>query len=134
MSKEIRLKQHYLREQNKCYGILFMRVPEDQWPHTEPMPTEVWRNSQFLVQVFPHKDGAARMSVNRTMIGEDGRWRDGISWEELQSIKNQIGYSACWAVEIFPPSFEVVNVANMRHLWLLREAPAFAWEKREAVA
>jgi hypothetical protein len=32
-----------------------------------------------------------------------------------------------WAVEIYPADGDVVAVANMRHLWLLPEAPAFAW-------
>ena len=31
-----------------------------------------------------------------------------------------------WVVEILPAAESQVNVANMRHLWLLPEAPAFA--------
>jgi hypothetical protein len=30
-------------------------------------------------------------------------------------------------VEVYPPDEAVVNVANIRHLWLLAEAPAYAW-------
>jgi hypothetical protein len=28
---------------------------------------------------------------------------------------------------VYPPVDEIVNVANMRHLWLLDEAPPYAW-------
>jgi len=134
MSRESRIRQAYLREQNKAYGLLFVRIPEEQWPKTEPRPVECFRNSQFLVQIFAHEDGASRMTICRTVIGDDGMWKDGIAWEELQSVKNQCGYAHCWAVEIFPPSQEVVNVANMRHLWLLPEAPSFAWKRKERAA
>ena len=33
------------------------------------------------------------------------------------------------AVEVFPADDQVVNVANMRHLWVLPEPLPFAWEK-----
>jgi hypothetical protein len=31
------------------------------------------------------------------------------------------------AVEVYPPAGDVVNVANMRHLWVLRDRLPFAW-------
>lgn len=33
------------------------------------------------------------------------------------------------AGEVFPAESDVVNVANMRHLWLLREPPPFGWRR-----
>jgi hypothetical protein len=42
-----------------------------------------------------------------------------ITWDELQTIKNDVwGKSAC-AIEIYPPQDRLVNNAPMRHLWLL---------------
>lgn len=48
--------------------------------------------------------------------------RDGISWDILQQIKNDILGKDVLAVEIYPPEDEVVNEINMRHLW------AVPWE------
>lgn len=83
-----------------------------------------------MAVVYQSGDGAQRVSVNRTLIEEEtGRWVDGITWDELQEIKAQIGRQDAWAVEIHPPTDEVVDVANMRHLWLLDEAPAYGWRR-----
>lgn len=58
-----------------------------------------------------------------------GEWADGISWDELMRIKSEVGYKDSWAVEVYPSDSHVINVANMRHLFLLKEKPDFAWEK-----
>jgi len=131
MSKEIRLKQAYLRKQNKLYCTTMSPVPFIEWPRNifalKAIPSAVWRSSEFCCQVFPPQDGATRLSIMRTMIGNDGQWLDGITWDQLMRIKSDCGFRDYWAVEIFPPQDEVVNVANMRHLWVVSERPAFAW-------
>ncbi len=44
-----------------------------------------------------------------------------ISWEELQEIKTaNWGRNAC-AIEVYPADADIVNNANIRHLWLLGE-------------
>lgn len=68
-----------------------------------------------------------RMSVNRTALTKDGNWDADIGWEELQRLKAEAGYGNMDAVEIYPSDKDVVNVANMRHLWILSEPLAFAW-------
>jgi len=46
---------------------------------------------------------------------------DGITWDQLQEIKNEmLGEDVC-AIEFYPPSDEVVNSVAIRHLW---EIPA----------
>lgn len=55
--------------------------------------------------------------------------QDGISWDALQEIKGAVGYADRDAVEIYPRDADVVNVANMRHLWITPEPIAFAWRK-----
>jgi hypothetical protein len=77
--------------------------------------------------VFAPENGAIRLSVCRARMGKNGRWEDGITWDQLQRLKAECGYADSWAAEIFPPDAQVVNVGNLRHLWLLPEAPAFAW-------
>lgn len=129
MSKAIRAKQRYLREQNRKYGVHMERVSFDAYPDDGNRRVAVYRSNSFLAQVFEEMDGAVRISIMRTMVDEDGEWLEGISWDSLIAIKNECGFSAHWAVEIFPPADEVVDVANMRHLFVLPEAPAFAWRK-----
>ncbi|MGL0761287.1 DUF4222 domain-containing protein [Citrobacter freundii] len=62
-------------------------------------------------------------------MANSGRWKDGISWDALQEIKNAVGYADRDAVEIYPAQKDVVNVANMRHLWIVNEPLNFAWRK-----
>lgn len=58
--------------------------------------------------------GGRHLSVERV----DGK--SGIPWDELQRIKNErLGPEAC-CIEFYPPSSELVDEINRRHLW---EAP-----------
>lgn len=120
----------YLKQQNKQWPSVLKCIPETEWPEMglaqQKMPVEVWRSCRFLVQIYPDK-GFKRISVMRTILGPDGRFRDGISWEELMRIKAQVGYGDQWAVEVFPPNNAVVNIQNMRHLFVLPEAPLYGW-------
>ena len=50
-------------------------------------------------------------------------WRDGITWDELQRIKNECLGEDVWCVEVYPAQSELLDVANMRHLWVLDEPP-----------
>ena len=105
-------------------------VPERDWPSSPPgapRPFEVYCSREYLVQVFHESRDVYRISVCRTKRGPDGRWLDGITWDELQQIKREVGFGDHWAVEVFPADLDVVNVANMRHLWVLKEKPDFAW-------
>lgn len=43
------------------------------------------------------------------------------SWRDLQWIKNEIAGSERAAVEVFPPEAELVDSANMAHLWVFPE-------------
>ncbi len=90
----------------------------------------MWRSRAFLVQAFHEAGGIIRLSVNRTEWCERRkRWREDISWDDLQRLKAEAGYGDRWAVEVLPADGSVVDVANMRHIWLLPEAPAFAWKR-----
>lgn len=134
MSREIRLKQAYLREQNKLWPSAMTPVGKEEWPDATRLlrtgltnPFSVFRSKNFLAQVYLPVNGATRISIQRTMIDDDGNWLQGMTWDDLMTIKSQIGFENEWAVEIFPPIDEVVNVANMRHLFVIPEAPEFAW-------
>jgi hypothetical protein len=123
----------YIRAENAKYGSAFVQIPSDRWPrHTGGVERiAVWRNRSFLVQAFKEDGGVIRLSVNRSMVDESTmEWLDGITWDELQAIKGGVGYGDREAVEVFPPSGHEVNVANMRHLWVLPEPLPFAWRRR----
>lgn len=44
-------------------------------------------------------------------------------------IKRQLGYGDFDAVEVYPKDNDVVNVANIRHLFILNEPLPFIWRK-----
>jgi hypothetical protein len=92
----------------------------------------LYRSSRFLVQIYEdgELDTPIRLSVCRTEINDRGQWQDNITWEELQEIKNQCGFEYSDAVEVYPRAKDVVNVANMRHLWVFDEPLRFAWRKQ----
>ncbi len=107
---------------------------EQAWKGLGYRPLAAWKSPQFLAAIYNDKSGFNRLTVNRTCLkpGGSGRWEDGITWDELQQIKRLIGFGDVWAVEIYPADDELVDVANMRHLWLFPEAPPFAWTKNPA--
>lgn len=89
-----------------------------------------WRSKDFLCQLAECASGYLRLSINRTVVDvTNRRWRDGITWDELMRVKRECGYGEWFAVELFPADDDEVNVANIRHLWLLREPPPYAWRK-----
>ena len=47
------------------------------------------------------------------------------SWPEMQRIKDEIAGPRATAVEVYPPRAEVVDDANMYHLWVLPHALPF---------
>jgi hypothetical protein len=124
----------YLRQENAKWPDALTPWPRDQWPNDmagAPGVIAVYRSKGFLVQVFGEPEPVvARLSVLRTAIKRDGSWQEGITWEEMQRIKREVGYGDFDAVEVYPPDVDVVNVANMRHLWVLRDGLLpFAWRK-----
>lgn len=116
-----------MEEENAKWPIELKRVPRDDWPQTKlQWLMEVWRSRGFLVQIYYEGD-VKRLSVCRTTIKENGHWAEEITWAELQSLKEQCGYGDKAAVEIYPPDKDIVNVANMRHIWVLDTPPSYMW-------
>jgi hypothetical protein len=127
----LKAKRTHLKEENRKYGPTLVPIPPSQWPvllrTAERPPIYIWRSREFLVQFFAEPNCAGRLSINRTEINSDGGWKDGITWNELQELKKQAGFADCWAIEFFPPEDDVVNVANIRHVWLLDKLLPFGW-------
>jgi hypothetical protein len=131
-SKELRDARRYLHEENKKHTVQLSPVPKDLWPKTDNQNRiALFRSKEFVVQVVDEGKGAIRLSVNRSEIANDGNWKEGITWDELQRLKSEAGYGDKDAVELFPADGTVINVANMRHLWILPESPAWKWKAAE---
>lgn len=128
-AKERKRADAYLRMENAKYSEQLRHLPRESCPHPDGPQIAVLRSKEFLVQVFPEANDVLRLSISRARMLANGRWDDGISWDELQRLKREAGYADRYAVEVFPADKDVVNVANMRHLWLLTEPPPFAWKK-----
>jgi len=108
-------------------------VPKNLWPegwnkHKHP-PSIVYLSAHFLALIYPD-DNYTRISICRTSRMEDqSDWQDNISWEEIQKIKSECGYGQMDAMEIYPRDSDVVNVANLRHIWVSKKPIPCAWRK-----
>ena len=122
-------QRRQLERDNAKLPATLREVPRDEWPNPTAPQLRVLRSRDFLVQEFA-ADGPARvrLSVCRTALAGD-RWQDGIAWDDLQRLKRECGYGNADAIEVFPADADVVNVANMRHLWVMAEPVACAWRK-----
>lgn len=70
-----------------------------------------WESETYIAAAF--QDGEAiRLDIQR----KDEK--DGISWDELQRIKNECGFEDKDAVEFYPRQKDVINTANYRHLYI----------------
>lgn len=125
----------YLARMNARWPATLQEVPPEGWPDYENAKlVRVLRSRHFLVQVFEEGgDGSVlRMSVCRAAIKDDGNWDDELTWNELQWLKHEAGYGNQDAVELYPPDQDVVNVASMRHLWILPLPLPFGWRAQRA--
>lgn len=125
-----RLRRRRLQKASQQYPSKLVYIPRDSWPaDVPPGLLKVYRSNQFLVQIYAAAAPALyRLSIHRTEIDLDGRWRADITWDELQEVKNQAGFASHEAVEIFPAAEQLVNVANIRHLWVLENPLGFSWK------
>ncbi len=74
------------------------------------------RSSRFSVQVYDRETewGPVMQLVVRRHDGGTV-----ISWAELQRIKNELAGANRLAIEVFPPVEQLIDNANLFHLWVL---------------
>ena len=98
-------------------------VPEDDptipfSSHASDM-RQVWRSKKFTVIVWDVPAGT-KLSIQRNEWNPTTRrYNDGITWDEIMEIKRAIGYGDEQGIEFFPRDSEIINIANVRHLWIL---------------
>jgi len=126
ISRERRLK---LKQTNKSFPDHLIEVDiSDEEKTKRPNLMRVLRSRYFLAQIFEDGD-AIRMSVNKTDVNHDGKCKENISWEDLQQLKRQAGFAHHYAIEVYPRDIDIVNVANMRHLFILEKPLPIGWTK-----
>lgn len=125
---EVTEARRQLHKDNKNYTDSLVKLSSGVM---KPGMLSFWRSNRLLVQVYQESNDVIRLSVNRTDIDKNGNWKQGISWDELQAAKNAVGYGDKFAVEVFPADEDLVNVTNMRHLWVLPEPPPYVWRKKK---
>lgn len=131
--RAIRAAARHVEQENRKYPATFVEVPPEAWSVPSPARlSQVFRSNRFMVQVYAERDGLVRLTVHRTLLWPDGRWLEGITWDQLQEIKTALGYGDRDAVEVYPSDRDLVNVANMRHLWVLPDPIAWKWRSNEA--
>lgn len=129
-----------MKRDNLQWPVKLADVPRASWPaevFEDCAPRlQVMRSRTFLVQIFAEDGGMLRLSINRTEWDErQNRFREDIAWDDLQRLKAEAGFGDRLAVETFPPDRLIVNVANMRHLWVMpagAERLPFVWGGRKA--
>lgn len=79
-----------------------------------------WRNNIYSVQVFRRSDAWEGGEVLHLAIRRhDGHEVE--AWSDLQRIRNEIVGAERVAIEVYPSDAEVIDSANMRHLFVLPE-------------
>jgi hypothetical protein len=133
----IAVERDNLRKSNKNYPKdRMMRLPltEEQMTGSDGNKRiGAWRSFYFVAQLFETRHGVMRLSVNRAEIDRAGQWIDGITWDDLQMVKNQCGFADCDGLEVYPKEKHFVNDANMRHIFLFPPDVDvhFAWRVKE---
>ncbi len=116
------------------FGSRLQEIPEIDWPFVAveftARPLRVWCSRMFTAQLFDD-GGRERLSISVARVNERGGFQDGLTWDELQQLKCEAGFGERWAIEVYPPDSRIVNVSNIRHLWLLDSTPAVGWNLSE---
>jgi hypothetical protein len=111
------LKKQFVRDSkdwpNELKLVDSADLPEDQTAGL----IELWRSSDFIVQVYEHNSAVLRMSVATV---DSSRPPDKLPWPTLQRLKREIGRGSWEAVEIYPDDKDQVTADDMRHLWIFK--------------
>lgn len=127
-----RAERHETKQRAKELPQKLTELPREEWPvHRSKEPTHVFISKRFLVQMYDEDSmdvpGLVRLSVCRSVRNSGGRWEDGITWDELYAIKRDLGMQDWYGVEVYPREEDLVNVSNMRHLWLVPYPLNIGW-------
>ena len=80
--------------------------------------TTVHRNTVFSVLDRTLPNGVRHLAVSSLS-------QERPTWWEMQRIKNELAGTTLTAIEVYPPQTQVVDGANMFHIWVLNEPLPF---------
>ena len=118
MNRATRRRQKQARKKLKVGRILsdLYEVASRDWPTVElHRLRRLRKNEALIIMECVRPAGHAVLMIQFL----DGRDTAALTWAHLQELKGMCGHGKREAVEIYPADDAVVNVANMRHLWLL---------------
>lgn len=97
-------------------------------------PLMAWRSRYYVAQLYNAATAEyplmLRLTISRTKLRKDGRWEDGLTWDELNAIKQELGYGDWYGVEVYPPTQDIQNLQNFRHLWINPESLGIEFKRR----
>ena len=95
---------------------------------------ERWVSRRLLVNLYAESRAQVtedscflRMVVHFLELRDDGNYREGLTWDDLQEVKRQIGRGDWCGYEVYPRDRDVINNANLRHIWLLPKHRTIGW-------
>lgn len=83
-------------------------------------------------RVFAVLEGAAEGGVIH--LGVSSLSNERPSWWEMQRIKDELAGEEMTAVEVYPPHTEIVDGADMFHIWVLPSALPFGLKTESVTA
>lgn len=92
---------------------------------------EAWANNLYAVLIRQFADENGNEVVHlaiRTASNLEPPWRD------MQRIKNEICGSEATAVQVMPPASELVDEADMYHMWVVSDRLPFTLADRSTPA
>lgn len=89
--------------------------------------TEAYTNNVYSVQFAPQMTPLGPMLCLMIQRHDQKLIR---AWSDLQRIKNELVGPDRWAAELYPPASNLVDVANMYHLWVFPSgySPPFGFQ------
>lgn len=75
-----------------------------------------WRNAVYSVQQFPNATPEGEVTLLMVRRHDAAPVR---SWSDMQRIKNDLAGEDRVAVEVYPREEDLVDQANLYHLWVL---------------
>jgi len=80
----------------------------------------VWKSAEYIVGLYAFQ-GIFRLTIQRADAGASP-----FSWDELMQIKRECGFGDHDCVEVYPRDCDIVNTANLRHLYIMSTPLTFA--------
>ena len=125
------IQKHHLPYPQKLTPIVREEFPQaGKFGILAQILIDCWVNRYFMVQHLAHSNSEypdmVHLAINRIKRNQHG-WLENISWDDLNSIKQELGYGDWWGIEIYPEDAKLVNVANLRHLWILPKRLNIGW-------